>query len=166
MVEKLRDFILHGATQLEAVQRSIAEGISEISIQYRESSIVVEDARGGGAEGGDRMPDAERTGTGERLLDGLRRGEHLIVALDVPPGEVPRDFSGTSVVEIDSRAGGWTPPIEELLGKGPKIYVVRPDGYIGFRGSKYNETLNFYARDMGLTRAARPLAMADAARTR
>ena len=138
VVEKLRDFILHGATQLEAVQRSIAEGISEISIQYRESSIVVEDARGGGAEGGDRMPDAERTGTGERLLDGLRRGEHLIVALDVPPGEVPRDFSGTSVVEIDSRAGGWTPPIEELLGKGPKIYVVRPDGYIGFRGSKYN----------------------------
>jgi 2-polyprenyl-6-methoxyphenol hydroxylase-like FAD-dependent oxidoreductase len=160
VVEKLRDFVLHGATQLEAVQTSIAEGVSEISIEYRDSSIVVEDAHGGGAEGGDRMPDAERKRTGERLLDGLRGGEHLIVTLDVPPGEVPREFSGTSLVEIDSRAGEWTPPIGELLGKGPKIYVVRPDGYIGFRGSKSNETLNVYARDMGLTRAARPMAAA------
>jgi 2-polyprenyl-6-methoxyphenol hydroxylase-like FAD-dependent oxidoreductase len=165
IVEKLRDFVLHEATQLETIQNSIAEGISEISIQYRESSVVVEDAHGGGAEGGDRMPDAERKGTGERLLDGLRGGEHLIVALNVPPGEVPREFSGTSLLEIDSRAGEWIPPIEELLGKGPKIYVVRPDGYIGFRGSKYNETLNVYARDMGLMRVSQPLAAADAAGT-
>jgi hypothetical protein len=70
------------------------------------------------------------------------------------------------LVEIDSRAGEWTPPIEELLGKGPKIYIVRPDGYIGFRGSKYNETLDVYARDMGLTRAERLPEMADAAQIR
>jgi hypothetical protein len=135
IVEKVRDFVLHEAAQFEAVQRSITEGIAEIAIDYRGSSIVVDEGGGGAVKAGDRMPDAERIGSGERLLDGLRGAQPLLVAVDVAAG----DFGGMAVREIDSEDGTWTPPIDELLGKGPRVYVVRPDGYVGFRGTKLPE---------------------------
>jgi 2-polyprenyl-6-methoxyphenol hydroxylase-like FAD-dependent oxidoreductase len=150
VLEKLRDFVLHGAIQLEAVQELIAKGISETSIDYRGSSIVVDNSHEGKIHAGDRMPDADQHSSGKTLLSALGSGQHLLVALDVPPQDVPRELNGAIISEINSQGSGWDPPIESLLGKGPQLFLVRPDGYVGLHGKTGGEALLKYAQTVGL----------------
>lgn len=145
----LRDFVMHHALQLGFVQDAVTRNLSEVGIAYRKSPAVRDTAGIGPLHAGDRMPDAWHE-DGTALLSPLRDAQHLLIALDVPSGEVPRNLRHTSVVELSSTKAGWTPALQDALGVGPMLYLVRPDGYIGYRGKSDSQELWAYALDKGL----------------
>lgn len=162
VLEELRDFVLHGAAQFEGIRDAVVREISETSIHYRDSSITVDEMHGHQpCKAGDRMPDLECRGTSKTLLRGLRKAVHLLVAVDFPAQELPRDLQNTEVLELNSASDEWTPAIKDVLGKGPQLFLVRPDGYIGIHGEKRDESFFQYAQRVGLLSA-----VAQAARSK
>jgi 2-polyprenyl-6-methoxyphenol hydroxylase-like FAD-dependent oxidoreductase len=149
LLERLRDFIIHHATRLQRVQTAMGRVISEVSINYRGSSIVRTQGSIGPLRAGDRMPDATCKATGQTLLAALREPRHLLITVDQCVPKITKDLSQVTTVAIQSRSHEWTPSIEQLLGPGPKIYLVRPDGYIGFSGTS-SEALRKNAQEVGL----------------
>ncbi len=95
------------------------------------------------------MPDAVCKETGHTLLAALREPRHLLITVDQSVPEFTKDVRQITAVALKSRAHKWAPSIERLLGIGPRIYLVRPDGYIGFAGTSA-EALRKYAHEVGL----------------
>ena len=164
VLEHVRDFAARHLLPLEAVQNTAARAISETGIGYRHSKIVCDDAHGGPLRAGDRFPDAVLRGKSAEngaangaaaeattLLGSLRSGQHLLLALDVPEEQLPHHLQNTSVVMHRSSEPGWSPPLTEVFGPGPLLFLVRPDGYVGYRGTRDGEALRTYARNVGLT---------------
>lgn len=122
---------------------TLVHQISEIGINYRESPIVAEDWNGGaGPEPGDRAP----------LIEGLDGTSHhmLLFTSDDPDlralAEVQRLATHGFICPrlITPRPVSWNEPqIPDESGalhakfgaRSPCVYLVRPDGYIGYRGS-------------------------------
>lgn len=98
------------------------------------------------------MPDAVCKETGHTLLEALREPKHLLITLDDSFPEITKGLRQITTVALNSRSREWTPSTERLLGAGPKIYLVRPDGYIGFAG-KSAEALRKYAHEVGCSEA-------------
>jgi len=149
LVRRIRDNFIYRTTQFSIVKAAIARTISEISINYRDSSIVRTEANGGSLRAGDRMPDAVCKETGQTLLVNLREPMHLLITVNVSSREIPKGLEHTAVLELNSRSSEWTPPLEKLFGMDHKIYIVRPDGYIGFAG-RSAEAVRKYADIVGL----------------
>jgi 2-polyprenyl-6-methoxyphenol hydroxylase-like FAD-dependent oxidoreductase len=146
----VRDFLIHTATRFQMVQTAIGRTISEVSINYRGSSIVRTHGVNGPLRAGDRMPDAMHKETGHTLLAALREPRHLLITVDHSVPEITKGLRQiTTTVALESSSREWIPSIERLLGTGPGIYLVRPDGYIGFAG-KSAEALRKYAHEVGL----------------
>ncbi len=79
-------------------------------------------------------PDAN----GGRLLDPLRDGRPLVLAIDTPdPGDLAARFPRATVKTFQN-------------GEGPQLWIVRPDGYLGYRGPAQGPRLDAYARLTGL----------------
>jgi hypothetical protein len=117
--------------------------VSEIGIHYRGSPIVAQDWSGdGGPQPGDRAP----------LVKGLDGSAHhlLLFSGDEPDMErlaavrslMPKGLVYPSLVTI--RPMDWTAPVivdedraihEKFGAKTSCVYLVRPDGYVGYRGS-------------------------------
>ncbi len=131
------------------IQTAMGRTISEVSISYRGSSIVRTQGVNGTLRAGDRMPDAVCKETGHTLLAALREPKHLLITLDHSFPEITRDSRQVATVALNSHSHHWTPSIERLLGTGPGIYLVRPDDYIGFAGTR-TEALRKYAHEVGL----------------
>jgi 2-polyprenyl-6-methoxyphenol hydroxylase-like FAD-dependent oxidoreductase len=149
LLGRMRDFVIHRATESQMIQTAMVQTISEVSISYRGSSIVRTQGVNGTLRGGDRMPDAVCKETGHTLLAALREAKHLLITLDHSFPEITKDLRQVTTVALNSHVHQWTPPIERLLGTGPGIYLVRPDGYIGFAG-KSTEALRKHAHEVGL----------------
>ena len=153
-LEHLRDFVAGHLLPRGFVQDAAARAISETGIEYRHSEAVHDDVRGGTLHAGDRLPDSTRQGdTAEErcTLHGLLRdGHHLLLAIDVPEEMIPRDLRHTSVAAFRSDEPAWSPPLAQVLGTGPLLFLIRPDGYVGFRSSGDGEALRSYARRTGL----------------
>lgn len=145
LVEGLRDFVMRHLVPLGWVQEAVGRQMSETAIGYRGSKVVMEEGGHGPLRAGDRMPDATRGE--ERLLAGLREAGHLLIAMDA--AEVV-GLQGVREVQVSSGDAGWSPGLDELLGEGPQIFLVRPDGYIGFHGKAGGEGLRRYAESVGL----------------
>lgn len=147
---QLRDLVIHFATRFEMVQAAMGRAISEIAITYRGSSIVQMQGSKGSLRAGDRMPDAVCKETGQTLLASLREPKHLLIVVDgddIP--ELPNGLRHITTLALTSHSRQWAPSIERLFGKGPRMYLVRPDGYIGFTGMSA-QALREYAREVGL----------------
>jgi 2-polyprenyl-6-methoxyphenol hydroxylase-like FAD-dependent oxidoreductase len=149
LLRRIRDCVIHCATRFEMVQTAMGRVISEVSINYRGSSIVRTQGSNGPLRAGDRMPDAMCKATGQTLLAALREPGHLLIAVDQSVPELTKESRQMTTVVINSRWHEWTPSIEQLLGHGPRIYLVRPDGYIGFSGTS-SEALWKYVQQVGL----------------
>ncbi len=149
LLGRARDFLIHRATQSQRVQTAIGRTISEVSINYRGSSIVCTQGVNGSLRAGDRMADAVCKETGQPLLAALREPRHLLITVDHSIPEITKGLRQITTVALKSRSHKWTPPIERLLGAGPRLYMVRPDGYIGFAGTSA-EALRKYAHEVGL----------------
>lgn len=145
----VRDFLIHRATQSQRIQTAMGRTISEVSISYRGSSIVRTQGVNGPLRAGDRMPDAVSEATGQTLLAALRQPRNLLITVDQSVPEITKRLRHVTTVALKSGSHEWTPSIEQLLDPGPKLCLVRPDGYIGFVG-KSSEALRKYAHEVGL----------------
>ncbi|MGW2718152.1 FAD-dependent oxidoreductase [Streptomyces sp. NPDC001492] len=91
----------------------------QLGLGYRESSLTEETrADAGTVQAGDRAPDT--TVGGVRLFDALRGPHWTLVAVGVTPPELP-----DSVHVVTGEA---QPPL------GTGLFLVRPDGYVGWAG--------------------------------
>ncbi len=152
-VESLRDLLVPLITRLNVVQEKAGGFVSQTAIQYRRSSAVVDAGGNGTLRAGDRMPDLTlRNAEGERgLLADWTEPVHLLVLVNASDGEASAVRSGlfqvqvTQVSEAELSDDG-----RHQLGLGKKLLIVRPDGYVGYRGPVDSEELARYARREGL----------------
>lgn len=162
-IEKLRNTVIHAASQIPFVQEQIVGFVSETAIAYHKSSAVTDDGGAGSLRAGDRIPnpDIRWKGRDMRVLDGLKHGGHLVVALNFENGKDLRErlpqaeFLSLNGAELEKGREELT----ELLGDRGEFAVVRPDGYVGFRGTSASmNRLAEYARKIGqsaqITRSA------------
>jgi hypothetical protein len=142
LLEHVRDLLMARVASLDAVQDRLRGAVSEIGIHYRHSAIVHDAGGNSGLRAGDRAPDCEvtdETGTHFRIFDLLREPLHTVIAAQPSTGtDLPRlarllahyrDIMQGSVLK-DGDAEFRT----QYVPGGSMLYVVRPDGYIGFRG--------------------------------
>lgn len=120
----LRDRLLPLLTRLSFVRRRAGLTLSQLAIHYRESPLS-DDRPGAGPRAGDRAPDAAVLAA--HFLDGAPLG---LVA------PCPDEAAADAVEEI-LRGRGLALlrclDADAAYGKSPAFYLVRPDGYIGFR---------------------------------
>ena len=159
-VEAVRDFFMGRLTKASPVQEAILGFVSETAITYRESSIVYDYGGDGALHAGDRMPDivvSEIDANAGRarastLLRDWKQPSHLAIFLNAEDDAVAQAAAELpSVPVVGLRSSDLDDEGQVLLGHDAKIFLLRPDGYIGFRGavSQRDEWL-LYVRQMGI----------------
>ncbi|MBV9449751.1 MAG: FAD-dependent monooxygenase [Streptosporangiaceae bacterium] len=150
----LRRAVTPSATSLLGRSRTLRHRVfrntSQLGIEYRRSPIVAGTARRLRPRAGERLPDVklpEGKGWLHELLDGP--GHHLLVCQGPSDPErltqLARRYQGLVTV---------VRPPEGTLGSG--LVLVRPDGYVAFRGTDDLAALEGY-----LARRLRPAGDAD-----
>jgi 2-polyprenyl-6-methoxyphenol hydroxylase-like FAD-dependent oxidoreductase len=150
----VREHVVPLIGNLKFLQREAARLVSEIGIEYEHSPIVEDHFVPGGPRAGDRAPDATARlapdGREIRVLDLCSRPEHtlllvtetdsqLAIAKQVstmvarPYGEVITTAIITDSVEAAVDAQKRRSLRDEYGTSRPTMYLIRPDGYIGFR---------------------------------
>ncbi|MFO7561604.1 MAG: FAD-dependent monooxygenase [Enhygromyxa sp.] len=156
LLQWLRPLLLPIMLGSRLVQRRATRAMGQLEVNVRGSPIV-EDRRllARAPQAGDRAPDARLIHAGEqvRVFELLRGTQYLLFARHVDPEVITSLRS-----ELDERARGLVRIVvvdegEELderycLGSRPAIWVVRPDGYLGFRqaGADPGPVLAWFAR--------------------
>ena len=148
----MRDLAGSAISHLAWVQTGILDFVSELGIHYRDSSIVEDHGGSGSLRAGDRVPNPQVTladGTEQPLLASLSRPRHLLIARglkDDAAASLPR---GPALLELAPQQASEA---TEQYDKEPGLWMVRPDGYLGFRGrGDALPALVAYARRMGIT---------------
>jgi 2-polyprenyl-6-methoxyphenol hydroxylase-like FAD-dependent oxidoreductase len=167
--QQLREALVPVLTGIHLVEDRIAETMAETGIHYRRSSIV-SGRTGHTVQAGDRAPDCEfQIGMSReplRLLDLFRKPVHrLLFFADTDTvlaseglalsEEIGKDFDGligVNVVICGSYSGhsdvlfDWEGAAHAAYEAKPDaIVLIRPDGYIGFRGgARHVELLREY----------------------
>lgn len=158
VTEVIRNRVYPFLAQQEVVQQRIATRVAELDINYRRSPIVAEHLggfhlpfAGVGPRAGDRAPDAGPLrlpdGTTGRLFDALRGTQHVallfpgrgdgldaLAEIAAPYADVLRVFriaeNGGRDAELRDAEGAVR---QRYAGDAACLYVIRPDGYVGFR---------------------------------
>ena len=145
----VRDHLMSFLTQIPTVVEKLGEGLSGLAVNYRRSPIVEERGAGmGGPAAGDRAPDAPlvaaKSRAPVRLYDLFAEHRHVLLLLgnggDALPPPLPRfpetvfaayrvAAPGTSGGDFIDREG----VVAKRYGSAPGVYLIRPDGYVGFR---------------------------------
>ena len=150
IIEKLRDTLAPVVVLLPSVQRGAVGFVSETAIEYRSSSIVADYGGDGHMRAGDRLPDLplRNSGVRSRLLEDWTAPKHRVFGLNLDKDDIEtmrNDLHNADVVSLatsDFYDGG-----RRLLGDDGKIFVLRPDGYVGFRARMgFQVELMNYAR--------------------
>ena len=154
LIEGVRDLLAPVVSSLKPVQRRLIGFIAETSIEYRSSSIVWDHGGDGDLRAGDRLPDLRLLNPGDEttLLRGWTEPRHLALVVngsDVEIAHIRGELREAEVVPL------YMPQLDDegirLLGIRKKIIIVRPDGYVGFRGAlSDNKEWRAYARQDGL----------------
>ena len=156
--QQLRNAVIPILTGIHLFEDRIAETMSEIGIHYRKSSIV-SGKTGRAVQAGDRAPDCElQIETAReplRLLDLLRKpAHHLLFFADADADmaarsnalrvEIGRSYQGllNAFVVVREKQASFPDVLLDLDGIAHALYeaepgailLIRPDGYIGFRG--------------------------------
>ena len=167
-----REHIVPLIGNLKFIQHEAARLVSEIDIEYEHSPIVEDHYVPSGPRAGDRAPDAiarlAPDGRDVRILDACSRPQHtlLLVTETADHAALAEDVSKklavdygdviTPVIVSDtttSQDGARQPKSlrEEYGATRPTMYLIRPDGYIGFRAPltpSAKELLEYLARLM------------------
>jgi 2-polyprenyl-6-methoxyphenol hydroxylase-like FAD-dependent oxidoreductase len=150
IIEKLRDTFAPIVVLLPPVQRGAVGFVSETAIEYRSSSIVADYGGDGYMRAGDRLPDLplqNRIGRSS-LLEDWTAPKHRVFGLNLDKDDIEtmkHELHDAEVVAVS------TPDLDDegrrLLGDEGKIFVLRPDGYVGFRARMgFQAELMNYAR--------------------
>jgi 2-polyprenyl-6-methoxyphenol hydroxylase-like FAD-dependent oxidoreductase len=135
------------------VQRQVPFRVSQIAIGYRRSPLSVNRGRAGGLRAGDRVPDVlvrSRVTHGdewrERFLFELLDPSCFTLLVVHPAGsyEAAVDWCDAVSPWPIIRIAGVAPPedaaararFEATFGRSRGVFLVRPDGYVGFAGGK------------------------------
>ncbi len=126
----------------------LGEAISGLAINYRHSPIVEDHATGArGPHAGDRAPDAlvdDREGGGStRLYTIFAQHRHVLLLVGDGAGPAPdlpelkqRPISVRHITGADGAVGDLIDSEGEVAkryGSAATAYLIRPDGYVGFR---------------------------------
>ena len=149
--QHLRDWLIPVLTGIPFVKEAMAERLAELSIVYR-GSPWVENHGPGPVRAGDRAPDAvlyDRAARAERrIFDLLKTPGFVLLAFDGQEGAkaaegILGDLPG-KVHRITMPGSEWEPETLEdrdcwartAYGAGGQglLVLIRPDGYIGYRG--------------------------------
>ena len=160
LLEQVRNVLGPLISGLKPVQHAVTGFLSETTIEYRTSSIVVDHGGDGELRAGDRLPDLTLHYPGERLalLREWTEARHLILVINGSDAEVDQvrlNIPQAEVVPLH------LPQLDDeginLLGITKKIVIVRPDGYVGFRGpiARKQEWLEYARQDALLPQAIR-----------
>lgn len=154
ILERARDVLAPIVTMLPAVKRNAAGFVSETAIGYRSSSAVRDLGGDGHLRAGDRLPDLPLHNPGVRstLLADWTSPRHRVIGLNLDKDDIEtleRSFPHADVFPLatnDLQYDG-----QKLLGDDGKLFVLRPDGYIGFRAPMgFNVELMHYTRQCGI----------------
>lgn len=134
------------------VQRGVPFRISQIAIGYRRSPLSAHHGRAGGLRAGDRVPDlpvlakvAHGGAWEERSLFELLDPRAFTLLVVRPDGDgVAVDWCDAVRAWPIIRVVGLAPPtadsarsrFDATLGRSRGVFLVRPDGYVGFAGAK------------------------------
>lgn len=164
LLERMRDALLSRIARFEAVQDRLRGAVSEIGIHYRHSAIVRDCGGTSPLRAGDRAPDCEtvdETGTRFRIFDLLKEPTHTVIAVR-PRGEteLPRLArllaAYRDVMQGSVLLDGDQEFLEQYARGESMLYAVRPDGYIGFRGTCANiDALEEWAASLFVKRELR-----------
>ncbi len=143
LLERFRDALLSRIATFDSVQDRLRGAVSEIGISYRRSPIVRDCGGGAALRAGDRAPDCEATdeaGTHFRLFDLLKEPIHTVIAAKPEPGADLHRLAALLAKYRDVMQGsvlvdGDADFQQQYVHGGSMLYAVRPDGYIGFRGT-------------------------------
>jgi 2-polyprenyl-6-methoxyphenol hydroxylase-like FAD-dependent oxidoreductase len=152
LLERLRDAFAPIITKLPLIQQNAIGFISETAIEYRSSSIVADFGGDGVLRAGDRLPDLHLRTPGVRssLLQDWTASRHRVFCLNSDKDDVESLRSSMSQADVVPLA---TSNLEDegrrLLGDEGKLFVLRPDGYVGFRARMgfQAELMNYARRD-------------------
>jgi 2-polyprenyl-6-methoxyphenol hydroxylase-like FAD-dependent oxidoreductase len=136
VAQEIRNRVVQFVGQLEVVQQRIFHQASELGLNYRKSPIVGGSAGffASGPTPGDRAPDFELE-DGRRFFSARNGLGHTLLAVGVEASALP----GSSTVHVKS---------SPRYGAG--FYLVRPDGYVGFRGNDEKALRAYAAKTLGV----------------
>jgi 2-polyprenyl-6-methoxyphenol hydroxylase-like FAD-dependent oxidoreductase len=149
----IRDHMISLVARLPGFEERLGEAISGIAVDYRRSPIVEEHGAGmAGPAAGERAPDAPLSkadgAASLRLYDLFAEHRHTLLLLGNPTSAMPASLppgldSHIAVHRIsapgipDRTSSGSLIDCEGIVaqryGTLPAVYLIRPDGYIGFR---------------------------------
>ena len=150
VIEKVRDTLAPIIALLPPVQRNALGFISETAIEYRSSPIVADYGGDGHMRAGDRLPDLPLRNriVRSRLLEDWTAPKHRVFGLNLDNDDIEtmkRDLHDAEVVPVAT--SDFYDEGRRLLGDDGKIFVLRPDGYVGFRARMgFQVELMNYAR--------------------
>ena len=154
VLELLRNSLAPVLSKLEPIQKAAIGFISETSIEYRASSIVADVGGDGDLRAGDRLPDLAlgHATTETTLLKDRTSAKHLALVLNGTVAEVNdvrATLPGAEVTALETSQ--LDKQGQRLLGGEKKVILIRPDGYVGYRGPlESTSRLVAYARQDGL----------------
>jgi 2-polyprenyl-6-methoxyphenol hydroxylase-like FAD-dependent oxidoreductase len=160
LLERIRDAIFARVGSLPALQQHFREAVSELGLHYRHSPIVCECGGSSLLHAGDRVPDCEvtaETSARFRIFELLKETVHTALMVAPPPSADLKRFSGLFSRYRDIMNGIVLIDGDELfrthyMQSGGALYVIRPDGYVGFRGSPNDlEALEAWADGLFVT---------------
>ncbi len=145
----IRDHMMSLLTQIPAVTEKLGEGLSGIAVNYRHSPIVEEQgAVMPGPAAGDRAPDAPlvaaKDGASLRLYNLFAEHRHVLLLLGDGPEAVPPSLprlpelvlAAYRIAQPGTAGGDFIDGegmVAKRYGSSPAAYLIRPDGYVGFR---------------------------------
>ncbi|WP_418957663.1 FAD-dependent monooxygenase [Streptomyces tritici] len=133
--------IHRASTDGENTQRG--DEVRQLGVGYRGSSLAVETRTGlpdGALRAGDRAPDGPYEGG--RLFDAFRGPHFTLLAVGVEPPAVDVGGSGSGSALRAVRLGAY-----EAYGRG--LFLIRPDGYVGWAGASASAGLAAYLARVG-----------------
>ena len=160
MQRAARNAIVPVAGRLAPLQRRAVRRISHIHVAYPSSPLTHPGRSRHGLQPGERAPDLEVTGRGQktRLYEVLRHGRHVLLISGPDPGGalLPRMRPWQDQVDVVTTASGRTD--QPGTGRVGSVYLLRPDGYVAGRGSvaRPDNLLNYLRRLFGTTGARQP----------
>lgn len=114
------------ATQFRSLRRLIFRIVSQTRVRYRHSALST--GRAGSVHGGDRLPWVEMA-PGQDNFAPLKSLEWQVHVY----GEAPADLPSTcATLRLKLHCFDWVPAMERAGLKRGALYLIRPDGYVGF----------------------------------
>ncbi len=148
LLRGIRDTVAPLVSKQRWIQRAVAGFVSETAINYRSSSIVSDQGGDGSLRAGDRMPDLALDDTNGRssLLTDWTDGGHLALlyrGTEAEALQVRNRFKQVRLLVLQPDQLDIAGKL--LLGLEEKLLLLRPDGYVGYRGPLAASALNDYA---------------------